>query len=155
MKSSNCPGHYVPTNLGNQIPKFCQSPESLPSCPGSDSFWDGNFHHCYRWTQVLMEKKPVHLIHHVLTRILAWGFSSSGVERTFARAMQLWQPSSQRTEWMSFSTYVNNTVWGDTPSFWILLEWIVGGSVGEQVRLIMMAQMEWEIQLNSIGKTDE
>ena len=27
----------------------------------------------------------MHLIHHIILRCLAWGFSSSGVERTFSR----------------------------------------------------------------------
>lgn len=36
-------------------------------------------------TKVKMEKKPVDLISYIIVRCLAWGFSSSGVERTFAR----------------------------------------------------------------------
>ena len=35
--------------------------------------------------QVKKEKKPVNYLSHILSRCKAWGFSTSGVERTFAR----------------------------------------------------------------------
>ena len=41
-----------------------------------------------------MEKKPVDLISYIIIRCLAWGFSSSGVERTFARGG--WCKSNKR-----------------------------------------------------------
>ena len=35
--------------------------------------------------QVQMEKTPTGLLRYVLLRCVAWGFSTSGVERTFSR----------------------------------------------------------------------
>ena len=41
-----------------------------------------------------MEKTPVHFLRHIIVRAMAWGFSSSGVERTFSRGA--WCKSNQR-----------------------------------------------------------
>ena len=118
-------------------------------------------------TQVHMEKSPTQILRHILIRCMAWGFSTSGVERTFSlgnwckntkrevpvvlandEIMACQYPNSQEDQFLICFGKFDSGLWLSSITNGVFKFQTIITIICELPRLIRMAQLEWDPRLS-------